>query len=63
MTQYEKAYIFNNLIKCNFCNFTFWMPRAVAPFAPSAHHWYYGKNKLMVTVKKLLELLLKILAI
>ena len=24
--QYEKAYIFNNLIKCSFCNFTHLMP-------------------------------------
>ena len=36
--RYEKAYIFNNLIKCNFCNFTLLMPRAVAPFAPPPLH-------------------------
>ena len=32
--QYEKAYIFSNLIKYNFCNFTLLMPGAVTPFAP-----------------------------
>jgi len=33
-------------IKSYFCNFTLWMPGAVAPIAtPSARHWYYV-NKL-----------------
>jgi len=25
------------MLKCRFCNFTLWMSRAVAPFAPILH--------------------------
>ena len=34
--RYEKAYIFNNLIKCNFCNFTLWMPPYLGCPGPSS---------------------------
>ena len=42
--QYKKAYIFNNLIKCNFCNFLLMPPildaRGRRPvLSPSARHW------------------------
>ena len=33
--RYKKAYIFNNLIKCNFCNFTLWMPPYLGCPGPS----------------------------
>ena len=49
--RYEKAYIFNNLIKYNFCNFTLWMspylecpgpsPRSLPPLhATGSNHGY-----------------------
>ena len=33
--RYEKAYIFNNLIKCTFCNFTLLMPSYLGCPGPS----------------------------
>jgi len=35
--QYEES-SYSTLIKCNFCNLTFWMPGVVAPFAPPPLH-------------------------
>jgi len=32
--QYEEESSYRTLIKCNFCNFTLWIPGTVAPFSP-----------------------------
>ena len=49
--RYKKAYVFNNLIKCNDCNFILLMPPTLdargrrpvrPPLSPSSYKWITG---------------------